>query len=75
MALNGVSQNEYGVINGQLDKLSVNAIVSENYSYYIVKVDLEKTQLESNQQSIKLSVGTTCETKIIYHQTYIYIIY
>ncbi len=73
IALNGVSQNEYGVINGKLNTLSSNATMSEDNYYYIGKVDLEKTLLESNQQNISLSVGMTCETRIIYHQTsYLY---
>lgn len=70
VAINGLSQNEYGTIKGKVISISKDSIVSNDNRLYIVIIKIEKDSISNSKgETIDLKVGMSVESRIIYSET------
>lgn len=69
LALDGLSQNEFGTIDGEVTFIDSDATSAEGNYYFVAKIKLDKTSLKSEKNTIQLSFGMKAEARIIYNET------
>lgn len=69
LAIQGLSQNEYGVLKGELVFIDSNATATENNYFFKAKVLLDKSSISSDKNTIILLNGMQAESRIVYEET------
>lgn len=68
IVVKGVSQNDFGTVNGKIISIDSNSIASENGNYYKTYIELEQQFVEFNDKKIEFHTGTEFIVRISYEE-------